>query len=232
MSYDIVQEKVPDFIKRIGDQVIHGSNNTIIILGTDRAKDGPAKISDGLGTINASGEGKGTGTIHIIAGRQDETGNPDLKNDSTYLYLTMKSKIDTNVGLTSIEKSSNDLPGAILKTDAIRFVYRKNLKMCIDDGKNYIYMDDGKITISVKNSKTKIELDGSKIKIDSPKVHLTGGCQDPWDKLFSKIVAMVEGHDHATGTGPSGPGKAGPSSVSLDAELTAAKQGWDSEVKS
>jgi len=157
MSYDIIVEEVPKFKKRVGDQVMQGSNNTIIIFGTDRAADGPADISKGLGTVKDSGKGKGTGTLHFIVGRKGA--EPDLKDDLSYLYLTMKSKIDDNLNLSSIEAADNDLPGAVIKSDLIRHVYRKNIKITSDDAKFSVFMDKKILRVNTDGTKSTFKKD-------------------------------------------------------------------------
>lgn len=228
----VIVEEVPKFVKRIGDQTIAGSNNTLIILGTDRAKNGPATIEDGLGHPDADGEGKGTGTVHFIAGRKAE--DPDLKEDKAFLYLTMKSDVDDNLDLGDIEEANNESPGAILKSDILRLVARKNIKLASnDDQKHYIFIgeektvirvdddttitvEDKKITIKAKNNKielddgkfyvevgsTKFTMDGDLTKIDSPKINLVGGCGEPLRNYFKKVNEAILKHNHMTSVGP------------------------------
>ena len=191
MSYDIVVEKGPEFKKRIGDWVNQGSNNTIIICGTDRAADGPADISKGLGTSSDSGKGKGTGTIHLIAGRKAE--DPDLKDDKSYLYLTMKSKVDDNLNLGSVEKADNDLPGAILKSDLVRLVFRKNIKISSADGKNSIYMDDKKLVIMMDGTPMTLKKDDFEFgKSTSDHMALAKLVEEE----FKKVKTAFESHVH------------------------------------
>lgn len=164
MAADVVVEEVPRFTRRYGDHVMEGSNNTIIILGTDRAKKGPASIDDGLGHVDASGKGAGTGTVHIIAGRSAK--DPDLAADGAYLYLTRKSKVDDNLGLTGVEGAQNEKPGAILKSDLIRIVGRKDIKICAnDDEKHYLFMDGKKIKFSFQDGPATLEIVDKKITI-------------------------------------------------------------------
>jgi hypothetical protein len=164
MSADVVVEKVPKFTRRYGDQVFEGSNNTIIIMGTDRAKKGPASIKDGIGHVDADGKGVGAGTIHLIAGRGAE--DPDLAKDESFLYLTRKSKVDENLGLTSVEKEQKDLPAAILKSDLIRIVGRKDIKICAnDDEKHFLFMDGKKIKFSFQDGPATLVIEDKKITI-------------------------------------------------------------------
>jgi len=162
-----VVEKVPSqFVRRIGDWFKEGANNTLIILGTDRAKpDGPASVDDGLGHIDAEEKGKGTGTITIVAGRKDNDGGElDLSQDDSLIYLSMKTEADKNLGLEEIPVDVNAVehtgPSAIMKSDAVRIVYRKEIKISVEDGSNYIYMDGDYMNISL-NDKVKVLLDST-----------------------------------------------------------------------
>lgn len=235
MSSDVVVEDVPRFTRRYGDYVVEGSNNTTIIMGTDRAKKGPASIDDGLGHVDADGKGKGTGSIHLIAGRAAK--DPDFTADDSFIYLTRKSKVDTNLDLGSVENKQDSVKGAIIKSDVVRIVGRKDIKICVnDDQKHYVFLDgskfkvnfntnatmeivDKKITIKMGSdtivmddkkavvtvNNTIFTMDGSLTTIDSPKVHLIGGCGKPWDELFEKIDTFATTHQHMTAVGPSTP---------------------------
>lgn len=261
MSADVVIEDVPQFIRRYGDAVYEGSNNTIIILGTDRAKKGPASKSDGLGHVKGPNKGAGTGTIHIIAGRAAK--DPDLDKDDAFIYLTRKSKVDDNLGLGGVEQAQNDKPGAIVKSDLIRIVGRKDIKICAnDDDKHYIFMDGKKIKIkfgsnfveiddnnikidfgqskatlkttgeiSIKNSSCEINMNGPLTKVKAPTMHLTGGCEVPYDTLFTALDAAIKGHNHLTVVGPSLPTPSGPLSTPLLSTLATALATWKSTAK-
>jgi len=246
MSYDMVEEDVPPFQSRVGDYVLHGSNNSCLILGRDRAKNGPATVDDGQGSADNGAKGKGAGSAHLIAGRMDKKGDPDFKKDSSFLYLSMKTDPDANLDITSVEKEQKGLPAAILKSDSVRLMYRKDIKVAIETGKNYIFMDDTKVTIKIGDKasiemdkstckvfidKTKLTLDGSEVKIDSPKVHLTGGCEAPWEDMFQALIDFDENHNHMTGVGPSSPGQAGPASVPKDVALKQKFQTWKQKVE-
>ncbi len=186
MSYDIVQESVPPFVKRVGDHVTQGSNNTIIILGTDRAKKGPAGLGDGLGHPAAAGGGTKAGAIHIIAGRSDPAGDPDLDKDLSYVYLSMKSDPDSNLGLEKVEGRSGIGSTAVVKADFVRLVVRKDLKISLDGGSTYILL-----------SKDRILLEGKKIEFGkTASKHLV---------RFEDMQKMYDGHIHNTATSVTSP---------------------------
>ena len=217
MSYDIVQETVPPFTRRIGDYAFQGSNNTLIVCGTDRAKNGPATIDDGLGHLDAQGKGIGTGTIYAIAGRTDKNGDPDLLKDKSILYITMKSDMDAALGLTGVESDGGKVPYAVVKSDCLRFVYRQDVKICIEDGSNYVYMDKGKIhidfkggsfiemvdkkiTIDANKGGTQIVIDGSKVKIVAASEIDIGGSASA--AIHKSFMTEFDNHIHPTSVGP------------------------------
>jgi len=123
----IVEENIPKFKARIGDRVIEGSNNTTIVLGRDRV------------TTSDTGEEKEAGSIDIVVGRNTE--DVDLKEDKSMLYLTMKSDVDGNFGINVGAKSS-PTAFAVLKSDEIRIVARKGMKVVVEGGD---------VTIEAKN---------------------------------------------------------------------------------
>lgn len=139
---------------RVGDKpALESPNNSMLYLGTDRAKNGPATPNDGLGLQ------KKTGAALLVVGRKDPSGNPDHKMDDAFLYLSMKTKMDENLQ-TSFE--TNDIgPAAILKADHLRFVFRKNLKVSnLRQGKNTdIFLNDDVLHINMSNNKVKVSLD-------------------------------------------------------------------------
>lgn len=230
MSSDFIKEKVFPFVKRIGDIAFHGSNNNVIILGTDRASAGPAGLGDGLGHTKADGSGKGSSTVHIIAGRNGE--DPNLKDDASYLYLSQKTSVDTNLEIKSIKPDDDKKSAAILKADAIRIYSRESTKIVSGDDKHYIKLDSKKIVIKM-GDKTEIEIDDSSstVKINSEKFLLSGKNRDPWDTLFQKLIEAIQDHDHVTAVGPTGPAKAGPSGGAKVNLLSSDMNTWKSGTK-
>jgi hypothetical protein len=230
MSYDMCEEDVPPFQVRVGDYVLHGSNNSSLILGRDRAKDGPATVKDGLGTVDDSGKGKGTGIAHLVAGRMDKNGDPDFKKDLSFVYLAMKTKLDDNLKVDTKgdvkQKKDNDVPAAIMKSDHIRAMFRKNAMVLIEDSTNFVFVDkdsaivsiaDGKNYIKIEKNKTTMKIgsaakvvidgDGKKVTIDvdkSGKIELSEGAANHILQAEA-FLDKFDNHKHPTGVGPSGP---------------------------
>ena len=162
-GYLKVIEDVPvSFTRRSGDWVQEGGNNTLVVLGTDRLiPDGPATFDDGLGSVDSDGEGEGTGTAMIVVGRKDmEEGNPDVSADDAMLYMSMKTDVDQNMGLTEIPEAHPDGlepedftgPAALLKADALRLMFRESFKMAPEDATSYIYHNNDVIQMKMKDN--------------------------------------------------------------------------------
>jgi len=99
VSYSqFIPESVPRYIKRPGDFVLQGSNNTLICLGEDRDSGGT-----GIATINKTDENLkgGAGTIDIVAGRGTEdvevTAPLEIQNTRKY-FETDKVRENTGEG--------------------------------------------------------------------------------------------------------------------------------------
>lgn len=154
-------ESVPRYRKRPGDTVFQGSNNTLISLGTDRtgrtaefsgsdkgkrAKEKPKKDQKGkAGTIDVvvgRGQKKKTEIKEIdnSLGRkegskrkQDENiqeGDPDFEFDLSRVYISMNTDADGNFGINFSSKTDPG-PATVVKSDHIRLVARKTVKMLV-----------------------------------------------------------------------------------------------------
>lgn len=135
MSYDIIIEKVPAFARRVGDRVIEGSNNSIIVLGTDRTTD----VNSGYLTTEA-------GAIHIVVGRKGESFSP---KDKAFMYMSMKSDPDKDLKLESSGDNAVAKSTICMKADAVRIMARESLKVVV--GKSYFkLLRDGTIVVEGK----------------------------------------------------------------------------------
>jgi hypothetical protein len=125
---DALQEPVPNFISRVNDNLVKGSNNTWIVLGRDR----PASRLSGYG-------GKGdtqAGTIDIVVGRmgyKPEDGvfvDPNFETDSARIYISQKTDVDENFKLApGTIGSSVGLSAVAMKADSIRVIGRQGIKL-------------------------------------------------------------------------------------------------------
>ncbi len=140
MSNDMVYEKVPRLLRRIGDNLVAGANNAAILLGRDRID----TVSSGYGRIDAPGKGVDTGAIHLMVGRKSE--NPSISDDSATVFISSKTDVDNAAGTTGVGSSQSAKSAIIMRADCIRFAPRTDFKISV--GKSYIAMSaDGSITI-------------------------------------------------------------------------------------
>lgn len=130
------EQNIPKFRARIGDRVVEASNNTIIVLGRDRPSD------------PNSGEKTEAGTIDIVAGRSGPD-NMDMSGDKSRIYISMKTDIDGNLGI-SVGSASGPVAAIGLKSDEIRIVARSGMKLVVENGNVHV---DGKEILLGKGAK-------------------------------------------------------------------------------
>lgn len=123
-SQEFVVQEVPGFKPRVGDRVIHGSNNTAIIFGRDRPSN------------SESGEQNNAGTIDIVAGRTIPD-DLNMADDLSRLYVSMNTDIDGNLNI-SVGSPAGPKPSAGLKSDEIRLVARTGMKLVVEGGDVFI----------------------------------------------------------------------------------------------
>lgn len=206
MSYDIATEPVPQFLRRIGDHVIQGSNNTIIILGTDRVAPlgAPATIAQGFGSAaNPTTRGTGAGSIHIIAGRNSPTGDPSLGIDDATIYLSRLTTADSALGTSTV--GTTGVPpfigppnvagdsAAVIVSDEVRIVCRKDLKICDATGTSWI------------------ALSALGIEIEGPAIRLGAGAIAALGSLLKggAFATIFDAHTHPIVGSSTGPPVAG-----------------------
>ena len=187
MSYDFVEEEVPKFIRRLGDRVIEGSNNSTMVFGTDRAAKQEAKLNSGYGHINASNSGLAAGSWHIIVGRTTE--DPNFDTDRAYIYLSMRTDADKNLKLEYTPSingvNTNGTSAAIIKADVVRIVSREDVKIVV-----------GSSSILLKKDE---------IVLNSPSIRIGDGSKLNEQDRNKLIKDAILGHKHLAPSGPTGP---------------------------
>lgn len=124
-------ESVPRFSKRPGDVAFEGTNNTLIVLGSDRKDelkktsfDGSSGMIDIVAGRGQTKETYGTSadTTRIVAGKKKgekikselnkspsvlevNEGNPDFKNDRSRILVSQRTSVDKNFDLEPYNKS-------------------------------------------------------------------------------------------------------------------------------
>jgi hypothetical protein len=118
-----IEEGLP-FVARVGDRVIEGSNDSMIVLGRDRPSD--------IG----SGQRQRAGTIDIVTGRSVQD-NMDLSSDKSRIYVTANSDVDGNFSI-NVGESSGPSASIGIKSDQIRIIARNGMKLVVEGGNIYI----------------------------------------------------------------------------------------------
>jgi hypothetical protein len=172
----VVENPSPMFRARVGDRVIEGSNNTIIVLGRDR----PTTVED-EGTQRES-----AGTIDVVAGRKDDE-NMNMDTDSSRIYVSMLTDADSNIPeLGGIGTPAGPSATIAIKSDEIRVVARKGMKIVVDGGDMFINAQN--VTIGNGSSDEEPMVLGNKL-----------------NQILTTILTALIAHTHPTSVGPSGP---------------------------
>lgn len=126
MSY----EPIPRFSKRPGDVVIEGTNNALIVLGSDRKDElKKTRFDDSSGSVDiVAGRGQtketfgvSADTTKMVAGKskgpkikkelnkspgvlEKKEGDPDLKNDRSRILVSQRTSVDKNFELDTYNK--------------------------------------------------------------------------------------------------------------------------------
>lgn len=134
------KEKTPEFNARVGDRVIQGSNNTLIVLSRDR-KD----------SVD-SGQKDNAGTIDIVAGRDGK--DISFSGDKSRIYVSQNCNIDEYFDTKSVGTFDAGVSAAIgIKSDEIRIKAVNGMKIVVDNGEVYIKCQKA----TIESNETKID---------------------------------------------------------------------------
>ena len=134
MANDPLHEDVPRLRRRVGDNLLAGANNTVVLLGRDR----PGSIESGYGSS------PGAGAIHLIVGRKGE--DPAPADDRATVYMSATTDPDAVAGTSGIGSVSRGVSAVVGRADCIRLSARTDLKISV--GRAYLTMaQDGTVTI-------------------------------------------------------------------------------------
>jgi len=195
-------ESAPPLKRRVGDNVVEGYNNAIIILTADR------KNEIGSGYFKKGD----AGAIYNITGRR--TADLDLINDKTVIYQSSKCDPDGNFGLPQgehdvLEQSAIGLQSANIRLlfDFLR-IFSKTLKCSIEitpDDKIILVQGDTKLefkdnTISLKRGEAKIVInEAGNIDFESYESITING-KNAFVK-YNEMMGLFNNHTHLTPMG-------------------------------
>lgn len=148
----LTPEPTPDFLKRPGDLVFQGSNNTVISLGLDRGY----SIVDFDNLQAATGSSSlipalsGSGTIDIVAGRSRYL--PPFGND--FYSSTDEEESDTDLTRTAIPTIKNTR-GLIERDKNLPALKQGDVDFAVDASRLYVSMQtDGDYNFALLNTLT------------------------------------------------------------------------------
>jgi hypothetical protein len=173
-----------------------GRNNQLIIFKTDR----PGGKDTGYNSE------KGTGTIHIVVGRKEQ--DTSFENDSAFIYTTMKTDVDVNLGLDNMKYGNGGAltpavgPAILMKSDNVRVVYRKtgDIRITSDDGQDFIQMQDGRLEIKLGSAW--LMMHNGTITIEAGSIALGENAGPDRVILGNKFMELFNKHTHQSPTGP------------------------------
>lgn len=193
-----LDEPVPEFFQRPGDEVIQGSNNTLIVLGRDRANENVENFSRDIDVRNYNSgysDHMGAGAIDIVVGR----GAPfPLENVGILGDILLAPSFNTYYPATlqTVKLEGGMHPGMIM--DAAR-IYVSQMTD-IDENfriKKDIFSDPTTNSSKVQSSENKIETyptSGIMMKADKLRFHsrqdikiVTGGAGEAYNSQGNKI---------------------------------------------
>lgn len=157
MSYG----SIPRFRKRPGDVVLEGTNNTLVVLGTDRLGDikktefesGAIDIVAGRGQISET-YGKEISTTSLknkekeikkeisksLEDLKSREGDPDFRNDRSRILISQRTSVDKNFEITSynqkfqkpeVKDSDSGDAAIVIKSDKIRMISRSDVEILV-----------------------------------------------------------------------------------------------------
>lgn len=166
MKTEFQGESVPRYPVHNADFSLQGSNNSLIVLGSS-ATLGNKSVKSGMIDIVA-GRGQGILTkpaaefqnvrayteVDKTAKLNPGEGNLDLTSDLSRIHVSMNINADAMFGIEENEDSEAG-PSIVLKTDHIRLLARKDMKIIVgssDDPSSIILKSNGDIIITPSSS--------------------------------------------------------------------------------
>lgn len=150
----VILDTIVNFLARVSDKVISGRNRTRITLGTDRKNTKTSGYGEG-GENDAE-----SGTVDIVAGYDPTSGDTNLKDDKSRIYISAKTDPDEYFDLNFGDEATGE-PAIVQISDNIYLKARKRIKI-VNEKFSILVKENGDITIK---SDGKIVFDSSDIKI-------------------------------------------------------------------
>lgn len=121
-------EPLPNFVQANCETIYSGKNNSYIVMGRDRPRSRNSGYG-GRGDTQAS-------MIDLVVGRMAHAPldgvyvDPNFNTDSARIYISQKTDVDKNFGLTRGTSGSSISKSAIaMKADTLRLIAREEIKI-------------------------------------------------------------------------------------------------------
>ena len=153
----VEEEVVPSLRRRLLDLTLANENNATIWLGVDRPPTDNDYKEDAL-----PNKGKPySGTIDLTTGRNSR--NPNYDTDKSRIYVSSKTKGDTNFGLTEkgflvkgdtiLEENEEGQAYIVAKSDSVRIIAREDVRIQNQNNGSSITMKaNGDVVIYTENN--------------------------------------------------------------------------------
>jgi hypothetical protein len=164
---DFAPEAVPRLVRKPGDFVIQGSNNSSITLGT--AASATNQANRGIVDIVAGHALKNPAVVNTRNNQEvDKTkaatsdGPTDLINDKSRLYLGVNENVDSDFAISiSGIGGSGPAPSAVVKSDQVRIVARSDVKITSENTKASVVIRTNGDIVVVPGDGAKVYLAGT-----------------------------------------------------------------------
>jgi len=118
-------EGFPEPIRSDSETILKGTSNANIVFGKDRV----SHMGSGYGGLGHTG----AASVDIVVGRpgnSDEFVNPSFEKDAARIYISQKTDVDSNFGISEGGMgSSNERSAIAVKADAVRMIGREGVKI-------------------------------------------------------------------------------------------------------
>jgi hypothetical protein len=207
-------EVVPRYFPKSPDTSIQGSNNTLVVLGSNATLGKEKSVGSGMIDI-VVGRGQTPTTapkstyvndrsyseVDKKGERNSNEGNLDLINDLARINISSGLNVDEDFGI-NVGDNSGDGPAVVVNSDQIRILARQDLKIVVGSGSS-------QSSILVKNDGNIVVTPGSQIKLSSEEDDQPYLRYDQFNDIVSKILDIAASLQTLTtllGSVPAAPG--------------------------
>lgn len=150
----MIRDRIVNYLARITDYPLLGRNRSRIVIGTDRKNTRESGFGDGgQNDVESS-------CVDIVAGFSPDSGDPDMINDKSRIYVCEKTNPDEYFDI-QVGESVSEEPANIIISDHIRIKGRKTIKL-MNSNFSIVVSENGDVAIK---SAAKIVVDSSDIKL-------------------------------------------------------------------